>query len=435
MSVGVLGAFIVAIVMTPACLIALKPISPRACERISADWMVQALKRLQSLAFNRYRLCAILGLVFFVVMLAGLPFIGIDTDIMRLFVESSRPFSDLHFVESKLSSVHSVELIIDAGQSAFKRPDSWKKLSAVSDKLKSISDIERIDYPLPLFEYVHSIVSKSGTTRDELFDNPKLTSNIMMLIRSGSDGRKLLERYLDDQMGRVRLTLAIKNGNGTPIGTIIDRIRKVVSSMVAGWAKCSITGELAVYIAQASYVVHSMVISLLAALFSITVLLVLQFRSLVLGLLSLIPNLLPLATIFGLMGWAGVPLDNVTVFVVAVAIGLSVDDTIHYLTQLRRSVRSTNSSKIPFSRHLMKTHDMTSRALASTSILLSCGLLMLCFTPSLPAVYFGLLAVAAIIAALVGDLVILPAIILAFPTIQKLIYRHSTDTKWNPANS
>ena len=434
MSAGVLGAFMVAIVMTPACLIALKPINSHTCERMAADWVVQALRRLRSFVFNRYRLCAISGLIFFIVMLAGFPFIGTDTDVLRLFVKSSRPLTDLHFVEDKLSSVHSVEVVIDAGESAFKRPDSWKKLSEVSDKLKEMSDIERIDFPLPLFEYVHSIVSKSGATRDELFDNPRLTNNLMMLIRSGSDGRKLLERYLDDRMGRVRMTCAIKNGNSTPIGTVIDRIKGVVNGMVEGWGKCLITGELAVYVANASHVVRSMVISLLVALFSITVLLILLFRSLPLGLLSLIPNLLPLATIFGLMGWAGVPLDNITVFVVAIAIGLSVDDTIHYLTQLRRSVLATEGSQVSFRRHLMNTHEKTARALTSTSILLACGSLMLCFTPSVPAVYFGLLAAAAILAALLGDLVVLPAIILAFPSIQELLYKHSSHTQWNPVD-
>ena len=161
-------------------------------------------------------------------------------------------------------------------------------------------------------------------------------------------------------------------------------------------------------------------ISLVLALTLITSLMALQFRSLTLGLLSLIPNFLPIAVIFGVMGWFGIALDTMTIFAATVSIGLSVDDTIHYVTQLKREMGS--GSTFPGVREcLSRTHDITSRALISTSTVLVFGFLSLLLSPFRPVAWLGVLLSCGVTAALVGDLVFMPSVILSFSPVRKML--------------
>ena len=143
-----------------------------------------------------------------------------------------------------------------------------------------------------------------------------------------------------------------------------------------GVGKVIVTGEMVVFSDQASEVVQSQVLSLLLAFTAITLMMIIQLRSYILGLLSLIPNLLPIAVIFGLMGWVGISLDNVTVFAATIAIGLSVDDTIHYLTHLRRSMaaQATGEPDIEKSLWYALNQDITS-AVSSGDMKLLPGIL------------------------------------------------------------
>jgi hypothetical protein len=167
--------------------------------------------------------------------------------------------------------------------------------------------------------------------------------------------------------------------------------------------------------------VSSQVSSLALAFTAITIIMIIQFKSLVLGFLSLIPNLLPIVVIFGVMGWSGIALDNVTVFAATIAIGLSVDDTIHYLTQLRRDIIRSRGGERSIADCLSAAYHESAKALISTSSALFFGFLVLSLTPTLPAVYFGFLGASAILAALLGDLVFMPSFILAFQSVKNVV--------------
>ena len=156
-----------------------------------------------------------------------------------------------------------------------------------------------------------------------------------------------------------------------------------------------VTGHLAIVVDQTRQLLRSQVVSLGAAFFLITLLLALQFGSLSLGLLSLIPNVFPLIVIFGIMGWFGIRLDSLTVIVAVISFGLSVDDTIHYLTQMQREMRA-NLKQDNVKRSLYKAYLVTGRALVSTSAVLCLGFLTFLGSSYVPGVAFGILAAAAI---------------------------------------
>jgi predicted RND superfamily exporter protein len=107
-----------------------------------------------------------------------------------------------------------------------------------------------------------------------------------------------------------------------------------------GHWRITLTGDISVFAAQASALIRSQIKSLALAIILITGLLIVNLRSVRLGLVSLIPKIPPVALIFAIMGWRGISLDSVTVFAASVALGLAVDDTVHFLTQLKLVMRT-----------------------------------------------------------------------------------------------
>ena len=133
------------------------------------------------------------------------------------------------------------------------------------------------------------------------------------------------------------------------------------------------------------------------------------FRSLRIGLVSLVPNLLPIVIVIGTMGWLELPINLGTAMIASVSIGLTVDSSIHYFTGYRRARREG----LDMLAALRETSQGVGTALIYTNLALIAGFLVLTLSHFMPLVYFGLLVSAAMLGGLIGNLVLLPLLIRA----------------------
>jgi predicted RND superfamily exporter protein len=138
----------------------------------------------------------------------------------------------------------------------------------------------------------------------------------------------------------------------------------------------------------------------------IAVLMTLVFRSLWLGLISVLPNVLPILLVIGLMGWLDIPINIGTAMIASVSLGLTIDSTIHYLLgyQGRRKAGQTHAAA------LSATHADVGRALTFANVALVIGFTVLSLSQFIPLVYFGLLVSITMLGGLLGNLVLLPAL-------------------------
>jgi hypothetical protein len=157
-----------------------------------------------------------------------------------------------------------------------------------------------------------------------------------------------------------------------------------------------------------SYLVASQVRSFAAAFALVVVLLGLVLRSARLALFAMIPNVVPIAMGLGFMAMAGIPLDPGTVMIGGVAMGLVVDDTVHFLVRLRRHVASGGSLDEAVRRSL----DQAARPIIATSITLAAGFGAMVAASFSPNAHFGVVTAVVIVLALIGDLIVLPAALL-----------------------
>lgn len=162
------------------------------------------------------------------------------------------------------------------------------------------------------------------------------------------------------------------------------------------------------YIGQRN--IQAMLVGTLIVLVAISAILLGALRSLRLGLVSIVPNLLPAVMGFGIWGLTVAQVGLVLSVVVAMTIGIVVDDTVHFLTKYRRARREYGRDPEDAVRYAF---DTAGRALFTTTVVLVAGFLIFAFSPFIPTAQLGILTAMIIGFALIADLSLLPALLLA----------------------
>jgi hypothetical protein len=148
----------------------------------------------------------------------------------------------------------------------------------------------------------------------------------------------------------------------------------------------------------------------------ITIMMILLVGSLKIGLVSMFPNLLPIVITLGVMGWFGFPLDMFSMMIGSIAIGLAVDDTIHFMHNFRRYYSDSGD----VGDAVQKTLHTAGRAMLVTSVVLSLGFFIYLFASMNNLFYFGFLTGLTIILALLADFFLAPALmVLLHPPVRK----------------
>ena len=170
------------------------------------------------------------------------------------------------------------------------------------------------------------------------------------------------------------------------------------------------TGLSPLYLTMGENLQDSQIRSFLVAFCIILVMMYFVCRNIPLTIISMIPNIFPIMMTMGVMGWFDIPLDVATIMIASVVIGIAVDDTIHYITWYRRNIADGKGN----GEALQKAFQDVGKPIIITSLVLSCGFLVLIMGTVRPTQTFGALTAFSMVAALLGDLLILPAIIRYF---------------------
>jgi predicted RND superfamily exporter protein len=127
------------------------------------------------------------------------------------------------------------------------------------------------------------------------------------------------------------------------------------------------------------------------------------------GLVAMVPNTFPVLMVFGTLGWLGWPMDIGSVMTASIAMGLAVDDTLHFLTFFRRGL----DAGLDRFTAVREGYRHSGTAMLQTSLVCGLGILVFAFSDFLPGARFSWMMTLLIAAALYGDLVLLPALLLS----------------------
>ena len=408
-SVGVVSAFVISILLAPALLALMSPPTVHYRRRFDEGFMHRNLLRLASFNLGHRTAIVIGALVMLVLAVVGISRIRVETRVAEFF----HPWSPIHkgvaFLQENLTPPIPFEVVLRGEPDAFKDPALWRYVDTLHHKFTALPKIDRADSYLDLLKETRWALSPDTVTRggaDAIPQTRQEVAQYSLLLQM--DKPEMIDRWISPDFSTMHISLRMADSGSREQLMVLRAMKKILAETKPENISAEVTGGTVIFLTVVEILVDGQVRSLFLALGIITVLIALLFRSIRIGLLSMIPNVLPILMMLGIMGWADFPLDTNTVMIGPITIGIAVDDTIHYVARYRRE-RAAGSSP---TQAMTQTLTSTGRALVSTSMILSIGFVVTILSSFRPQSILGFLGAVTIILALAADLVLLPVVML-----------------------
>jgi len=219
----------------------------------------------------------------------------------------------------------------------------------------------------------------------------------------------LLKRLPEENLWRISLRVAALNE--IDYGGFLEAVNKNVQNQLFHIAQpdtsAVLTGGIPLVYKAQHQILFDLARSFCTAFIIITFILILILGNIRAGLIAMIPNVFPPLIVFGAMGWLGVAIEIGSVMTASVALGIAVDDTVHFLTWYRRGTEQGKSRY----KAIQYAFDHCAKAMIDTTLICGLGVAPFLFSVFMPTVRFSRLLVILLTTALLGDLILLPAIL------------------------
>jgi uncharacterized protein len=330
----------------------------------------------------------------------------VDNKIMEESNPKSEEYQSNRFMEENLAGILPLEIVVHAPQTdGFKEPEALRALDEISAFAESL---EGIDFTLSFADVVKKMNQAMNEDDPEKFSIPNTRQAVAqyLLLQEGDE----LGRLVNGRYDTARIAMRCKDVGSIRIMEIEKQIdAKAIALLPAGYT-AEVTGSSIMVGKLMTKLIQDMVKSLFLASFVICLLLTILFKSVRLGLLAMIPNLVPIIMSMGVLGAIGINLRTSLVVVFSISLGIAVDDTIHVIVRCRDEYRKDPD----YDTALTRTFLGAGRPVIFTSLLLFLGFGVLAMSSFIPTRNFGLLSAVTMVAALLGDLYLLPALLWVF---------------------
>ncbi|WP_052464747.1 efflux RND transporter permease subunit [Geoalkalibacter subterraneus] len=326
----------------------------------------------------------------------------VETNLLEYFRSGSEIRQDTDFVDSRLGGVNTLEISLRSDEREyFLEPQNLEKIEAISRYLQEIEVVSKTTSLVDFLKQMNQAFHADQLEHHVLPQSRQLAAQYLLLY----DGDEL-RNFADLDYSWVRISARLTEHSSQRLNHIISDIDEYLTRTIDDPAiEVNITGKTFLVNKLVKSIVESQVKSLSTAFVVIFLVLFFVFRSFKLGCLSIIPNALPIIMNLGVMGLFGIPLNTATAIISAVALGIAVDDTIHFLTEYQHQ----RESGTPRAEAIRASINEKFSPILSTSLILVFGFGILVFSSFVPTVQFGFLCALIMLFAFVSDLIILPA--------------------------
>ncbi|MFT4886530.1 MAG: putative RND superfamily exporter protein [Pseudohongiellaceae bacterium] len=405
-AIGPLVLFIFSLTALPAMLSYLGKLSDKTKNILDAGFISKLTQHIPDFTLQRRNPILALSMMALIFSILYLPSIKVDTNYVSLFKESSQTRQDIVYFDEAFRGMMTLDIILDSGEyDGVKHPEFLAKMESMQDWLSEREALGPINSLIDYLKEINQSLHGDDSTYYRIPDSSAMTAQYLLLYESSGANEDLSDiKDFDNQM--ARLVVPVVNMRASAMKAELDTINEYLLSNF-GELDPIVTGTMALATVQDVYVSDGMVQSFLIALTVITAFFIALFRSFKYGLLSIIPSILPIILAGSVAGFLGVFMDLSAVIVFAMTMGIAVDDAIHVMSRyLLAKEQGANTHDA-----IQRAMNESGRAVVFSSIVLVSGFSVLCFASFTTVIYVGLFGAIIMSLALLGDLLVLPAIL------------------------
>jgi predicted RND superfamily exporter protein len=410
--IGVLLALAYTLTLLPA-LLAIVPLAPARGARGRAVPVAldRFLSHVGDLATAHPRRVLVGTLA--VVLLAGVGVsrVRFSHDIMSLLREDQPLRAAVERVDGELGGASTVEVLIDSGrENGLYEPETLNRIERAMRWAESLDtapfEVAKAISIVDLVKEIHRALNENEPSRDALpQDRHLIAQELLLFENSGSDD---LGDFTDSQLRVARMTLRVPWADAVYYLPFLNQVQDGLRDILGEELRFRTTGTVMLVARTFTNLIVSLARSYVLALLIITPLMILLIGNLKRGLVSMVPNLIPVFLTLGLMGWLDIPLSFSTLLVGSIVIGLAVDDTIHFMHKFNRYYQATGDPRAA----VHETLTTTGSAMLATSLVLGSCFAMFMLGEMLGTVQFGILTVFAAVVAFLADVLVAPALMM-----------------------
>ena len=414
-SVNIMVVFVLSLLLVPILFSFQGEPTDRHLAHLDRRWVDRSTERFVHIV--QYQRPMVYGItaVVVVVGLIGISRLRNETHVVDDLPSDARIMQDLRFFESRFNGVMPLEVMVDTRKKGQVLKDiNLKRIAQLQDSLATHPELSRSLSIADAVKFTKQAFYGGDPARYDLLRGNEKTF-ILPYLESAQDKGDLARGFIDEERRSTRITVQVADVGTARMDALMDRLRANVDSIFDP-AKYDVvlTGTSVVFLEGSKYMVTNLLISLAMAVVLISALMAILFNSFRMVLVSLVPNLVPLITTAGLMGYLGVAIKPSTLLVFSIAFGIAVDDAIHYLSKYRMELKATNHN---IKRSVLLALREAGVSMMYTSIVLFMGFSLFMFSEFGGTQALGLLVSFTLLVAMFTNLIILPSLLLSFERV------------------
>jgi len=408
---GVMVDFAISVVFVPTMLAWVKSEPDHVPQE---SWFLDPLRRVALFSTRHARAVLAVGAVIMVLSGWGMSRLKVDTNHINFFSEKHELYKSAQVIDTQLSGIYTFQIFLEGPPDSIQQPDVLQRMDRLATELKSVPFVKKVT---SLADYVKRVHRELNDGRPEAYVIPATSPEIaqeLLVFGLGDEGRAELDRVVASDYSSAQITVKLASMSSDLVFQQVREADRLAQEIFAGSpVTATVTGSGRLFSTLDHYLVRSQITSFATAFVTVFAVIFLVFRSWRFGLLSIAPNLFPVLTVFGAMGWLDISLNVATVMVASVALGVVDDDTIHFISRYRKETHRGVSTDAAI--EIATTQE--GRAALTTAIINSCAFGVLMLSEYKPSAWFGGLLALTMIVAFLAEVFILPATIKLFPRL------------------
>lgn len=408
---GILASSIVMLFVLPSALYMLRG---RISKRFSTNGRMNRRERstgvsrstssLLNWVCRRNGLVVIPTLLAVVVLSLGTLKLKASVKLQNRFASRTKIIADYRWLETNLGPLVPMEVVVSFDPTS--NLSRWQQMQVAQSIERSIKQTTAVNATLSAATF-EPYVPRGRTVLDRVNRKAKIdlwTENFDALQKA-----KLVRVIEGTHYWRISLRVAALNDidYGGFLETVNKNVDEQIEHIGIDGMQATLTGGIPLVYKAQHQILTDLMVSFLTAFLIISLIMIVVLRSVTAGIAAMIPNVFPPLVVFGAMGWLGFSVEIGSVMTASVALGIAVDDTLHFLTWYRRGTVE-GLSRFASIRHAF---EHCAKAMIDTSLICGLGVMPFLFGVFMPTAKFAALLMIMLMTALPGDLILLPALL------------------------
>jgi len=374
------------------------------------EWLVETAEGHRSKVYVGSALLALLGIV----GMAKMQTTGnLTTDIH----ETDPLITQMRFFEREMGGVIPLEIVIDTRvENGAEKSKVLKRVDQLQSALDTMNHLSRSLSLVDVLKFGRQAYYGGDPLFYALPNSQERTLIAASMPRLDTkDLAFLTNGFLDDPHQKLRVSVQVDDLTRPEMLVLIQRIQAMADAIFEKENyDLSYTGAGIIFLRSTKFLINNLAISLILAIFVISLLMAALFKTFRMVVVAIIPNLLPLLMTAGIMGWFGIPVKPSTVLIFSIAFGISVDDTLHYLARYRQELVGNGHN---IAKAAISAIRETGPSMFYTSVVLFAGFLIFLASSFGGTQALGLLVSITLVFAMFSNLILLPSLLMSLDKV------------------